>query len=246
MRKKRFSIIMPTLNSEKFVCSALKSLLNQNFTDFELIVVDGGSVDNTLPLVKMFFQEAHIIKQVGTGIWDAINLGIVKSEGEIIHILNSDDLISSSTLQEVDVVFSENNLIEALWIPTYSAAGYLYKVSEREIYKGMHKYAPGHSASFFVYKGIHDKFGLYDVSIKYCADHHFYWKLLFNNVKSKCINSRKTYGVFTFGGFSSTNKYFDKVSEEYLFRKESTRLSDLMFCNIIAPLKWIWSNVKHR
>ncbi len=80
-----FSIIIPTFNSEKVIFDALKSCRAQTFTNIEILVMDGSSKDNTIPLVKEFAQRDERIKYVSekdSGIYDAMNKGIKKANGD--------------------------------------------------------------------------------------------------------------------------------------------------------------------
>lgn len=89
------SVIMPVLNGELFIYEAIKSVLSQTFKDFEVIVVDGRSVDNTCKVVKDFALEDSRIKlivQIEPGLPAARNFGIQTSRGSYIAFLESDDL----------------------------------------------------------------------------------------------------------------------------------------------------------
>lgn len=93
MAKTRVSIIIPTYNRAHLVAEAIKSVLNQTFTDFELIVVDDGSTDNTEEVVRSFADpRLKYLKQFNNGVSAARNTGIENAEGEFIAFLDHDDL----------------------------------------------------------------------------------------------------------------------------------------------------------
>lgn len=240
------TVIIPTKNSAATIELTLQSLMLQTLKNFELIIVDKSSSDTTKELVKHYFSDAKIIQQENRGIWDAINIGIRNASGRIIHVLNSDDFISAKVLEEVLQTFEKNKMISAVWIPTYSSAGYLNKLSPEKIWLGMHKFAPGHSASFFVKKEIHSELGLYDTRTVYCADHELFWKIIRANKTTKIINNTSEFGVFTYGGFSSTNPYKKKLREEVDFRRTGLfrNKRDTYFILIIWPMKEIWNIIK--
>ena len=89
------SVIMPVLNGELFISEAIKSALNQTFRDFEIIVVDGRSSDNTVSIVQTFIlndPRIRLTTQITSGLPAAKNLGIQTSKGKYIAFLESDDL----------------------------------------------------------------------------------------------------------------------------------------------------------
>ena len=88
----KFSIIIATLNNQDTIEKNLKSIKDQNYKDYEIIVIDGDSKDKTIEIIKKFkFQNIKIKFQKGKGVYNAFNEGIKHSIGEIIIILNADD-----------------------------------------------------------------------------------------------------------------------------------------------------------
>lgn len=88
------SVIIPSFNHEKFVAEAIESVLNQSFTDFELIIIDDGSKDRSIGIIREFVKKDPRIKffsQDNQGSHSAINKGISLSNGKYVAILNSDD-----------------------------------------------------------------------------------------------------------------------------------------------------------
>lgn len=91
------SVIIATLNAEKYLEEALNSILNQTYQNFEILIIDGGSTDNTQTIASSF-PRVSFIKQQGSGLFDAWNQGIKMSKGQFVAILDSDDIWKSSTL----------------------------------------------------------------------------------------------------------------------------------------------------
>ena len=88
------SVIIPSFNHEKFVAEAIESVLNQSFTNFELIIIDDGSKDRSIGIIREFVKKDPRIKffsQDNQGSHSAINKGISLSNGKYVAILNSDD-----------------------------------------------------------------------------------------------------------------------------------------------------------
>src|SRR6218665_1515018 len=88
-----FSIVIPLYNKEKWVTACINSILNQHFTDFELIIVDDGSTDKSLELVKNQFNDERIkiIRQKNAGVSVARNTGIAHASYKYIAFMDADD-----------------------------------------------------------------------------------------------------------------------------------------------------------
>lgn len=101
----KISVILPVFNEEKYIKATLDSIINQNFSDFEVIVVDDGSTDGTLKIVEETFKDssiAHkIIHQENRGVSSARNRGISLSCGEYIVFLDGDDYILTDHLSQL-------------------------------------------------------------------------------------------------------------------------------------------------
>jgi glycosyltransferase involved in cell wall biosynthesis len=97
-----FSVIIPLYNKESYIINTLGSVLNQTFTDFEVIIVNDGSTDNSLKKIEPFIDlRIKIINQENRGASQARNLGIEKANGEYIALLDADDFWYSNHLLEL-------------------------------------------------------------------------------------------------------------------------------------------------
>ena len=99
------SIATPCFNSEKTIERTIKSVLDQKFKDYEYIIVDGGSTDKTLDIVKkyepLFEGRMRWISEPDKGIYDAFNKGVERSRGVYCWNVNSDDWIESDALLKI-------------------------------------------------------------------------------------------------------------------------------------------------
>lgn len=89
------SVVMSVYNGADYVEKSIKSILNQDFTDFEFIIIDDGSIDQTLPLLKQYEQtdpRVQVIQQQNTGLTIALNKGIEKATGRYIARQDADDI----------------------------------------------------------------------------------------------------------------------------------------------------------
>lgn len=127
------SIITPTYNVQKYIAETINSVIAQTYTNWELIVVDDGSNDNTASIVKKFCEKDNRIKyfyKTNTGVSDTRNFGMSKAKGEYIALLDADDIWEKNKLQTVIDVFNKK---EADWI--YSDAIEFYENNKKNIKK---------------------------------------------------------------------------------------------------------------
>lgn len=112
------SIVVPSFNQGRFIGDTLRSIIGQDYPNLEIIVMDGGSTDETLDVVRSFGDRVQLISEADDGQTDAINKGFGKARGEIVAWLNSDDIylfkdgVSNAVEQfgkfpSVDVLFGD-------------------------------------------------------------------------------------------------------------------------------------------
>jgi len=103
------SIITPSFNQAPFLEQAIRSVLEQDYSNIEYIVIDGGSYDGSVDIVKTYADKlAYWVSEKDSGQAEAINKGLARSTGDIIGWLNSDDYYLSNNLSEVVKVFDDN------------------------------------------------------------------------------------------------------------------------------------------
>ena len=113
----KISIITVCLNSENTIISTLNSVLSQTYQNIEHIIVDGGSTDKTIQIINNYdHKEKKIITVENSGIYDSMNKGIEAATGEIITILNSDDIYQNThTISETVNLIKKSNLPDLSW-----------------------------------------------------------------------------------------------------------------------------------
>lgn len=115
MKKPRFSVIIPLYNKAPYIRKALTSIMSQTFNDWELIIVDDGSTDNSAALCEEFIktasqtihQTSHIIHQKNAGVAAARNHGVAASHGEFVCFLDADDWWEPTFLEEMNRLITE-------------------------------------------------------------------------------------------------------------------------------------------
>ena len=108
-----FSIITVVLNGEKFLRETIESVKNQSFKHYEYIIIDGGSTDKTLDVIKEHSEHIDFwISEKDHGLYDAFNKGILMAKGKYIGIINSDDVYTVNALEIINEYFSNNPKID--------------------------------------------------------------------------------------------------------------------------------------
>ncbi len=115
-KKPLISIVTVVYNGEKYIEDTIKSVLNQNFKNFEYILIDGKSTDSTMSIVNKYKNKIDIIvSQKDKNLWDAVNKGIKLSNGEIVGWISSDDTYTANALKIVSKYFINNQKIDFLF-----------------------------------------------------------------------------------------------------------------------------------
>ena len=210
----KISIITATYNSGKTVGDTLKSVLAQTYHDYELLVVDGASKDNTLEVVKkmepLFEGRMRYISEPDKGIYDAMNKGIRMATGEVIGILNSDDFYTSDDALACIAWVLENEKVDAVYGDIHYVDDEDYKkcvryYSSKPFRRWMMRlgFMPAHP-SFYCRKVVYEKFGAFDAENYWvAADFENLLRLIFvNKIKTHYIS--KDFVTMRTGGASSS------------------------------------------
>jgi glycosyltransferase involved in cell wall biosynthesis len=110
------SVIIPAYNAEKYISASIQSVLDQSISDYEIIVINDGSTDKTLNLLKKFKHHIHVIDQENGGVSTARNAGIAYSTGKYIAFLDADDTWHLNKL-EIQLQFMDGN---SDWVASYT------------------------------------------------------------------------------------------------------------------------------
>lgn len=185
----RYTLITATFNSAKTIEDTLLSVLQQTLQDVEYIVVDGGSTDETMDIVRAYepkFQgRLRWLSEPDNGLYDAMNKGIAMATGEIVGILNSDDFFASPTVlqsvsdafndEQVDAVYGEIFYVcegSKLRIVNYAAMCHFQPWMMR------FGFAPSHPA-FYVRRRCYERFGHFDTRYHIAADFDLMLRMIY-------------------------------------------------------------------
>ncbi|MBE5318210.1 glycosyltransferase [Pedobacter sp. MR2016-19] len=174
----KISLITVVYNGETFLQECFNSVMAQTYSDIEYIVIDGGSTDSTLDII----QENHsaidyFISEKDNGLYDAINKGIQRATGEVIGILNADDLFASpdvlasvaktfTSLPKIDGLYGDLNYIHSVThkvIRTWKS----YQNTFEDIKKG---WMPAHP-TLYLKRSLFEKNGYYALNLGTAADY---------------------------------------------------------------------------
>ena len=213
MKKYKISVITVTKNSEKYLKENIESVIKQNYNNYEHIIVDGNSTDNTFKIVKSYKNKLKFIKNINDkGLYHAMNVGIKHAKGDIIGILNSDDIFFQNTLKIVNKYFSQNENLDFLFGSVYKHK-LLYGYNPWKISFSFGFYST-HSVGFFIKKKSQFKVGLYNLKYKYSADYDLFIRMIKRyNLKGMSTKKNEIFGRFRSGGLSSRIKFLDYLKE---------------------------------
>lgn len=183
----KITIITVAYNSKRTIRDTMESVLAQSFQDYEYIVVDGASTDGTMDIVwemeTRFHGRLKNISEPDHGIYDAMNKGIKMASGDIIGILNSDDIFHDNyAVEHIVKAFDENPDADAIYADLfYVRQNNTNKVvrkwragKQRSFAKG---WLPAHP-SFYVKKSVYERYGLFNLDYKLAADFEMMLRLV--------------------------------------------------------------------
>ena len=215
---KNLSIITINYNQAGGLKKTLDSLREQSFNDFELLLIDGGSDDGSVELVKKNKDMiTYWISEKDNGIYDAQNKGILKAKGKYLLFLNSGDtLVNKLVLQDFNTFCNGNNF-QLIYGDTlvFDESGKLQQqivqpdpIEEYYFYNNTLNHQ-----SCFIQKQLFDKFGLYKLEYKICSDFEFFLNVYMNQ-KEAYVHFNKFVANYSLGGISSDKKNYQKVVDE--------------------------------
>ena len=230
-----FSIITVVYNGERYLEQTIKSVLNQNYKNYEYIVIDGGSTDNTLKIIKKYEKKIdYWLSEKDKGIYDAFNKGMKLSNGQFIGFINSDDVYKRNALKIISKYYSKDKNFDFIFGSVRKHWGVLYGYKPEKIMYSWGFYS-SHSTGFFIKRNIAKKIGLYNLKYKYHADYDYFYRLIaLKKMRGIATKKSELVGIFRRGGFSSQISFYKKLKEEIRIRYDHGQnifLLILIFCN---------------
>lgn len=219
----KVTLITVAYNSAKTIRKTLESIASQDYPDIEHIVIDGASKDNTVEIVKEFKNVHRLISEPDKGMWDGLNKGLAIAEGEIIGMLNSDDVYADDTIisqvvaafkkYQVDTVYGDIQFVS-----NKEPDKVVRYYSSKKFHPGRFRYGymPAHP-SFFVKRGVYEKYGHFKPDYKIAADYDLMIRFLkVHQVSYKYLDLMMVNMLI--GGMSN-----DSLKSIYILNKEIVR-----------------------
>lgn len=212
------SVVVPSLHQGAFLGATLRSVLDQGYGPLEILVVDGGSTDGTLEVLRGFGERIQWTSEPDAGQSDAINKGLRRARGQILTYLNSDDVLAPGAVAaavaalgaepgpavvygDLDVIDSEGALLYRLPAPALTR--------RRMVARGEYVPQPG----TFWHRGVQEAIGLFDVGLHYAMDHDFFCRAA---ARFPLIRLPRTMAGFRIHGASKTRAAEDRMWREGL------------------------------
>ena len=232
--KPLISIITAVYNSDKHLEECLNSLHQQNQINYEHIIIDGGSSDKSLDIIKKYEDKIdYWSSKPDRGIYDAFNIGMSLSKGDYIGFLNSDDVYTKESISILYKYIEKYPNKDFIFGAVKKHWGILHGYRPHKIYWSWGFYS-SHSTGFFIKRESSQKVGYYNLKYKYSSDYDYFFRMIVKN-KLKGIGTKKNelFGIFRRGGFSSRVKFLDHFKEEIQIRIDNKQNKLLVLLIII-------------
>jgi glycosyltransferase involved in cell wall biosynthesis len=217
---KKISIITVVLNAEETIEKTIKSVIKQSYSNIQYIIIDGGSTDDTLNIIKKYNDKIDIIvSEKDYGLYHAMNKGIELATGEIIGMINADDYYYPDIFNDVAESFENSDLESNIFFGDMFHDGKTIPGWRPDSLKIG---AFGAHPSMFVPKAVYQKIGKYKLNYKILSDYDFMYRA-FNVFNIKPIYLPKLVAFFNTGGLASMN-IFRSYTEEMLIKVDNGEL----------------------
>lgn len=238
----KVSIITVCFNSEKTIEKTFQSVKEQTYKNIEYVVVDGKSTDKTLKIANWYKDTiSKIISEPDKGLYDAMNKGIQLATGDIIGILNSDDVFyDENVIRKIAELHSQNPVDASVGniVQCNSYGKQLRKYSSKfwKPEKLRLGFMPPHPAVFFKRK-LFEEYGYYSIEYKIGADYELITRFFLKHCISWKYSGITTTSMLIGGVSSSGFKSYKTVSEEIA---KALAVNDISFNQNLINARFIW------
>lgn len=224
------SVITVSYNSVKTIEQTILSVINQDFKDYEYIIIDGGSTDGTIDIIKKYQNHISLwVSEPDNGIYDAMNKGLKLVQGEFISLLNSDDWFEKNSFSNV-----------ANWHKLNPNIDLFHGLLRFIDINGQPDSIIGHYSSYlntgmiehptcFIKKDLYDRVGPFDLNYQSASDYD--WMLKAKKTGAKFLLIPEILTNFRRGGMSGT---FTGTYEELLIQRKFSIISNFKFIYLMV------------
>lgn len=224
MNLPKISVIVPSYNQERFIEATLRSILDQNYPNLELIVIDGGSKDGSVEIIRRYSKQiAYWVSEPDGGQTRGLIKGFNRSTGDIQCWINSDDLLRPGSLREVGEYFMQHSGVDMVYGDTLWVDGEGNAIAPRReipfnraLWMYTYNYIPGMSA--FWRKRIYDKVGGLDPAFDLAMDADLW--IRFAHAGAKIKHVRRLWSCMRFYAEQKNTRLRDKTYLEDLRIRE--------------------------
>ena len=235
------SIVTPVLNDVRNLEQTIQSVIDQEYNNIEYIIIDGGSTDGTIDIIKKYEDQITFwVSEPDKGIYDAQNKGVFKAKGKYFAVLNSGDYYAEKdVVSKVAACIIDDPEVDYI----YSNALIIKKMEGRRVVEfysdisNIWKFTPILHPTLFSKTSLFHDFGGFDVSYKVAADYDYMCKLYVNNARGKKIDKFTVF--FRQGGVSSLNN--ESPMEIFLIQKQYDRAHIRKYINYFLKVLHFYS-----
>ena len=241
----KISIITVCFNSARTIRQTIESVVKQTYDNIEYIIIDGGSTDGTVDIIKKYENNINYwISETDKGIYDAMNKGIDKANGDIIGIINSDDWYTdNNVIKEVIEAFNKNNvdIIHGNLIYVNEIKNERFRILPDLKVENIYRKMVFNHPTCFIKRNVYKRFGTFDLRYNITADYELLLRFYTHMNASRFFYLDKDMVCFRYGGIRTKNIYLTLL-ETY---KVSTLYGNSKFIAIIIFFKnLLKSNLK--
>ena len=220
------SIVVPVYNIEKYIVECLKSIINQDYQDFELLLIDDGSLDDSIKKAEDFLLDKNINYKIyhkeNGGLGSARNYGIKKAKGEFVVCVDGDDIISHDFLDRLlinidgcDFSFCDFRFIKEFQLVDDSNND-IREFDKDELLDVFSKRNIGFVVPSMLFRRdfLLENDLFFNEEIRFSEDQMFIWKVFFKTNKARYLY-RKMYGYYVRDNSIMTSTSYDKIEKAY-------------------------------
>jgi glycosyltransferase involved in cell wall biosynthesis len=239
----KISIVTSSFNSVDTVEKTIKSILSQTYPNIEYIIIDAKSTDGTIDIINKYKDKiAKFVSEKDRGIYDGMSKGIKMATGDIVGILNSDDVYASDNVIEMVIKEMEEKKVDCCWgdlvyvdkknidkiIRNWKSSGY----KEGKFKIGWH---PPHP-TFFVKRWVYKKYGVFNLDFSISADYELMLRFLEKYKIKSCYIPQILVKMRVGGQSGESIKNIIKANQEcyWAWKKNGLKVSPLIF--FLKPL----------
>lgn len=237
------SIIIATYNSAVTISTALESVCKQSLQNWECIIVDGLSSDNTLQIVADYEKKDSRFRHLSgkdSGVFDALNKGVKIAKGEWIYVLGSDDELTVDGLSILVAAMDDDSSVGYGDAIALYPDGKTRKIRTKPLSYIKYNMVTSHQA-MIVRKSVMEEFGYFDLRFKLCADFDLFQKIYLNGRNFKYVKASIAY--YGMSGLSNAFSIKNDLDKYKVCKKNHSNSFPLLFF-LLDEIKWMLTKLR--